>query len=171
MNQGTRQRLFGQFQFKAAPSTGDPEAILILGDWTKDNITMVEVPQLRSVKYAPSNQKIAWNTRAVGQLKALFAAWERAGLMHLVLTWGGSWCPRFVRGSKTNLSNHAWATAFDINVPWNGLGVRPALVGRTGSVRELVQLANENGFWWGGHGFGTPGSRLDGMHFEVAKVV
>lgn len=166
MDQASRQALFGSFAFKPAPTQGNPEGILILDDWQKDNISTIEVPQLRNVKYAPGNQKIAWNMKAMGQLLGLFAAWEKAGLMPLVLTWGGSWNPRFIRGSKTSLSNHAWGTAFDINVPWNGLGVRPALVGQMGSVRELVPLANEHGFYWGGHFKGRP----DGMHFEVAEL-
>ena len=45
------------------------------------------------------------------------------------------------------------------------LGTTPALVGRKGSVRELVEIANANGFYWGGHF-----TRKDGMHFEVAQV-
>jgi len=69
-----------------------------------------------------------------------------------------------MRGS-TNLSRHAWGTAFDINVPWNGLNVVPPRVGDKGSVRELVTIANKHGFYWGGH-FG----RLDGMHFEIAVL-
>jgi D-alanyl-D-alanine carboxypeptidase-like protein len=32
-------------------------------------------------------------------------------------------------------------------------------------VRELVPIAAEDGFYWGGHS-----SRCDGMHFEVAPV-
>jgi hypothetical protein len=167
MSQVTRQQIFGAFSFKPAPTTGNPEGILITDDWQRGNITTVEVPQLKTVKYAPGNQKIAWNTKAADQLRSLFAAWESAGLMPLVLTWAGSWNPRFIRGSKTYLSNHAWGTAFDINVPWNGLGVRPALVGQTGSVRELVQLANQNGFYWGGHFKDRP----DGMHFEVSVIL
>jgi len=43
----------------------------------------------------------------------------------------------------------------------------PALVGQKGSVRELVPIANENGFFWGGHF----NDRLDGMHFEIAKIL
>ena len=73
--------------------------------------------------------------------------------------------PRFVRGSRTILSNHSFGTAFDINVPWNLLGSVPALVGQKGSVRELVPIANQNGFYWGGH---FP--RKDGMHFSIAKL-
>jgi len=40
------------------------------------------------------------------------------------------------------------------------------LVGQKGCVRELVPIAHENGFYWGGHF-----SRLDGMHFEIAKIL
>ena len=60
------------------------------------------------------------------------------------------------------LSNHAFGTAFDINVQWNPL---EALPGRTGCVFELVPMAHRHGFYWGGHF-----SRRDGMHFEVARV-
>lgn len=162
-----RQQLFGAFAFKPNPTAGNPEGITILNDWQRDNITMVEIPQLRGVKAAPSNCKIAWNSKCADQIVDLFADWEKAGLKDRVLTWGGSWNPRFIRGSKTSLSNHAWGTAFDINVPWNGLGVRPALVGAVGSVRELVEIANAHGFYWGGHFAQRP----DGMHFEVAKIL
>jgi len=30
-------------------------------------------------------------------------------------------------------------------------GHRPALVGEKGSVRELVPITHQWGFWWGGH--------------------
>ena len=85
-----------------------------------------------------------------------------------MLTWAGLWNPRFVRGSRRTLSNHAYASAFDINAPWNGLRRQPALVGKRGSVRELVAVANELGWWWGGHGFPPDYGRKDGMHFELA---
>ena len=55
--------------------------------------------------------------------------------------------PRFVRGSTTSLSNHAFGSAFDINVPFNRLGARPALVGQKGSVRRLVKTAHRHGFY------------------------
>ena len=73
--------------------------------------------------------------------------------------------PRYIRGSATTLSNHAWGTAFDVNYRWNQLGHVPALKGEIGSVRELVPRAHQLGFYWGGHF-----SRRDGMHFEVARV-
>jgi len=72
-----------------------------------------------------------------------------------------------LRGSKTTLSNHAFGTAIDINVPQNWLGVIPARIGEEGCLRELVPLANKFGFYWGGH---YP-VRPDGMHFEVVKII
>ncbi len=99
-------------------------------------------------------------------MKALWKAWKKAGLMDRVVTWDGSYVFRLIRGSKTTLSNHSWGSAFDINVRWNGLGKMPALVGKKGSLRELVPLANAYGFYWGGH----YRRRKDGMHFECVKL-
>lgn len=161
-----RQALFGVFQYKPAPTAGNPEGVTILGDWSKQNISSVEIPQLVGVRGAPPKGRVYFHTAAIPQLVALFMAWEKAGLSDRVLAWAGSWVPRFVRGSRTNLSNHAWGTAFDINVPWNGLRRTPALRGQKGSVRELVPVAAELGFYWGGWF-----SRLDGMHFEVSKLL
>lgn len=167
-----RASLFGAFTYSPAPTATNPEAITIHGTWYQDNIVNVVVPQLKGVAYAPANQIIQFHQAAQQQLLALWAAWEDAGLLPLVLTWSGSYAARFIRGSRTTLSNHAFGTAFDVNTPWNALGAQPALADKKGSVRKLVQLANENGFWWGGHwGFaGAPG-RTDGMHFEVARII
>lgn len=164
--------LFGTFAFTPAPVPGNPEAITITDGWATKNIAMVVVPQLKGVAGGPSNGKIPFNVRAAAQLQDLWTAWEAAGLLPLILSWGGSWAPRFIRGSRTVLSNHAWGSAFDINYQWNGLGTQPALVDQPGSVRKLVQLANDNGFFWGGHFGGpfTPGGRPDGMHFEIAYL-
>jgi len=161
-----RDKTFGKIRFKAKPTKGNPEGIVILGSWQKNNLTRVVVPQLKGVRGAPKSGRIFWHKAGTAQLLALFNAWEEAGQMDLVLSWAGSWCPRFVRGSRTYLSNHTWATAFDINVPWNGLRKTPALVGNKGSVRELVSIANKLGFYWGGHF-----KRKDGMHFELARIV
>ena len=166
----TRQELFGTFKYEPAGIPANPEAIKILGDWTSKNITKVKVPQLKKVPTAPG--QIFIHKAIADQFVGLFKAWEDEGLIHLVRTWAGSWVPRYVRGSRTYLSNHAWGTAFDINAPWNGLGKRPALVGRPGSVRELAPLAAEYGCFWGGwFGQVSPNGRPDGMHFEFVKVL
>ena len=84
-------------------------------------------------------------------MKTLWQAWETAGLSERILTFEGSYNARFIRGSRTKLSNHPFGSAFDINARWNGLGAFPALEGQEGSVRELINIANEHGFFWGGH--------------------
>lgn len=158
-----RAALFGKFSFVSKPVPGNPENILIKGDWESKNIVMVSIPQLKNIK---GSDKVQFHRLAANQLIGLWKDWEDAQLLNLVLTWAGSFVPRFIRGSRTTLSNHSFGTAFDINVPWNPLGAVPALVGQKGSVRELVKIANDNGFYWGGHF-----TRLDGMHFEVAKLL
>lgn len=161
-----RESLFGKFSYRAAALPNNPEAIIILGDWKANNIVSIEIPQLRGVFGAPKSGKILMHKKIAQQTQALFQAWEDAGLKKLILSFAGSFVPRFIRGSKTTLSNHSYGTAFDINAGQNGLGIRPPLVGAKGSVRELVPIANELGFFWGGH---YP-TRADGMHFEAVKI-
>lgn len=159
-----RQALFGAFDFVPEPRPDNRENIRILGSWTRDNIVMVPIPQLRAALGPGAPSGMQFHRHAAEQLKALWADWEEAGLLDRVLSFAGSFVPRFIRGSTTVLSTHAFGCAFDINAPENALGARPALVGERGCVRELVPFANRRGFYWGGH-FGT---RPDGMHFEVA---
>lgn len=161
-----RQKLWGAFSYVPAPTKGNPEGIKITDNWASENISRTTIPQLAGVTGATKTGVVYFHTKAMPQLKALFEAWELAGLSDLILTWAGSWVPRFIRGSRSVLSNHAWGTAFDINVPWNGLRRVPALVGKKGSVRELVPIAWALGYGWGGWF-----SRQDGMHFECIRIL
>jgi hypothetical protein len=155
--------VFGEFRYGAARPGSDD--IRILGGRQQANIKPVEIPEIAGVKGAPAAGR-AWVHRlVVEQVRGLFTAWDGAGLVDRILTRKGSFAPRLVRGSRAIVSNHAWGTAFDINYPWNRLGTVPARPGETGSVRELVPIAHEHGFYWGGHF-----SRCDGMHFEVARL-
>ena len=97
----------------------------------------------------------------------MWLQWEKEGLLDRILTFDGSFVPRFIRGSTSTLSNHAFGTAFDINAQFNPLGQEPAEMGAKGCVRELVPIANRFGFAWGGHFKKRP----DGMHFEVARII
>jgi hypothetical protein len=162
-----REKLLGRFSYVPAGVAANPEAIKITDDWATKNIVTVNVPQLKGIQYAPSSGNVQVNVHIAKQLQSVFKAWEDSGLLDRVLTWGGLWVPRFIRGSRTTLSNHAWGSAFDINVQWNGLGVVPALKDKKGSVRELVGIANEHGWFWGGGFQGRP----DGMHFEAFTIV
>lgn len=163
-----RTDTFGSFAFKSAPAGGDKEAIAITDDWEKKNIVTVPIPQLRPLGV----RRMRFHKDGADRLVKLFQSWERAKLLHLILTFAGAFVPRYQRGAApkpgeaedaTKLSNHAWGTAFDINATWNQLHHTPATLPDIGCVRELAQIAAASGFYWGGH----YSSRKDGMHFEI----
>lgn len=161
-----RQQLFGTFQFQPNPVPGNPENIRILGNWVAQNIVVVRIPQLDGLM-GVNRGRMQFNKLAADQLIALWLAWEQAGLIPKVISFDGSFVPRFQRDSNPpKLSNHAFGTAFDINVVMNPFRAIPALINQRGSVRELAEIAHQHGFFWGGH-FNT---RPDGMHFEVAEI-
>lgn len=164
-NNAAREAFYGHIGFRHTPREGNREAIRITNGWDRNNIIRTVIPQLIGVNGAPNTGGIRVHKKIQEPIQQLFSAWEAAGLSDLILGWAGSYVPRLVRGSSRTLSNHAYGAAFDINVPWNPLGARPALVGERGSVRQLVPLANEHGFYWGGH----YNNRKDGMHFEYAR--
>lgn len=169
--------LFGTFPFVREPVAGNPEHIRILNDWVARNIVTVVVPQLVGVPIptgqaaaVPSKGKINCHKLVKDKVPALFNAWEQAGLIDRILTFDGSFEARLKRGrtiaTLANLSNHSFGATFDINAGLNPMGHTPALMGSRGCLRELVAIANDMGFYWGGH-FGQP---PDGMHFEVSKL-
>jgi hypothetical protein len=160
-----REKLFGKFSYKASPNGNNPEQITITDDWDDKNIVRVKLPALSKATNGKYTAML-WHKSCEHQLVKLFETWEKENLHTRILSYAGAFYPRFIRGSKTQLSNHSWGTAFDINVPYNGLNQVPALVGQKGCVRELVEIANEWGFYWGGHF-----TRKDGMHFEIAKIL
>jgi peptidoglycan hydrolase-like protein with peptidoglycan-binding domain len=164
-----RQAIFGAFKFRANPLPSNKENIEILGTWEADNIVKVSLPALNGVDTfgTPNPGAMRFHDKAKAQLEGMWKAWEAKGLKSRVLSFGGSFVPRFIRGSSSALSNHAFGSAFDINMAQNALGKTPARVGTKGSVRELVPIAHDFGFYWGGHF----SNRADGMHFEVAKIL
>ena len=166
--QGARERLFGRFDYAAAPTAQNPEAIKVDHAWLAENLVTVEVPQLGGIPYGwggTASSRLAFHRKAASQMQGLWRAWQAAGLLARVLTFDGGYAARFVRKAPGQLSPHAFGTAFDINAQWNGLGRTPARWGERGSVADLVGIANDHGFYWGGHF-----TRLDGMHFEIAQL-
>jgi peptidoglycan hydrolase-like protein with peptidoglycan-binding domain len=162
-----REAIFGKLPYTPQSTTACPEGIVIAPTWIQAHMEQVHIPQLAKVR---GKDSAVWiNNKIVSQFKSLWQAWDDAGFLNLVLTFDGAWAPRFVRGSRTYLSAHSWGSAFDINATWNALGKTPALVGTKGSVRKLVSIANDFGWYWGGH-WGPPygNGRSDGMHFEVS---
>jgi hypothetical protein len=183
----TRNTTFTCFKFLQKPrdERPDAEAIVIKGscdgtisDWTADKIIDIEIPQLRFASgYAG---RFRTHKKAAPAFKALFEAWEKADLLHLIRTYEGCFVPRYKRNQApagnsghglkesknvAELSNHSFGSAFDINFVDNQLGAVPAFCGQRGATRELVEAANKLGIYWGGH-FNTK----DGMHFEISKL-
>lgn len=165
LNAAQRAQIFGHLVTEPAPTADNPEACREVSRSEDYRIVQVELPLLIGREGFPKTSRVLFHAKGARMLQVLVQSWHDAGLLPRVLSWGGTLAVRYVRGSRTTLSPHAWGTAFDINVPWNGLGRQPALKGRKGSVRELVTIANEQGWYWGGHF-----SRSDGMHFELAEV-
>jgi len=162
-----RAAKFTEFQYLPDPSTYNGDGIKILNDWESKNIMSVDIPQLKTL----NKGKMQFHRLGATQLQDLFKAWEDAGLMDRVISFDGSHAARYIRHTEDRnprpLSNHSWGTAFDINAGQNVFGSEPALVGQSGCVRELVEIANQHGFYWGGHF--SP--HKDGMHFELGKII
>ncbi|SDD04610.1 M15 family metallopeptidase [Belnapia rosea] len=183
-----REKDFGCFKFTQLPLAQRPraEAIVIKGscagsaaDWIAENIVTFDMPQLRfAVGY---HGKFRCHEAAEPVFRKVFAAWEGADLLHLIISYAGCFEPRYKfgkappgasgHGSKSSkdvsdLSNHSFGSAFDINATQNWIGDTPADWGAKGCVRELVAIANKHNIYWGGH-FTQP---LDGMHFEISAL-
>ena len=160
-----RMNVFGHIQYISAPVKGNPENISIQGAWARENLCVIEVPQLIGIAGASAAGKVQCHKLVADALRFLFVELEQLNLLDDIHHWDGMFCPRFIRGSKTVLSNHSFGTAFDINAQWNPIGKAPAVEGKLGCLYEIVPIANKHGFYWGGHYT----SRPDGMHFEYSR--
>lgn len=161
VTQPQRDAVLGKIEYVPAPTASNPEAVRITNGWAADNVAKFSIPLL-------SKNPISMHKAAGPQFQAWCEAIQAKGLADRLISFSGCWVPRFVRGSRTRLSNHTWASAIDINVPWNGRGRRSALVGQKGCVRELAEFCYDFGIFWGGHYKGAP---EDGMHFELSSVL
>lgn len=167
--------MFGGFTYDWTPKPDGVEygyeTIRVKDNWADLNLTPV------TVEMGPvlGTKTVRFHRRAAKQFTGLWAAWKAAGLLPLVLTGGGTYAARYMRSKSAKamnqrpkrLSMHAYGVAFDINIFWNGFNAPPAQPGTKGSVQELVPLAHQWGFYWGGHFSSNP----DGMHFEIAKLL
>jgi hypothetical protein len=104
-----------------------------LGDWVSKNIVRVNLPALSKATGGKFSMMM-WHKYGKDQLIRFFETLEKEKFTYAYF----EFCRGFIHVmfvSRTNLSNHSWGTAFDINVPYNGLNKIPALVGQKGSVR------------------------------------
>lgn len=82
--------------------------------------------------------------------------------VYAALGTAGMLCCRYIRGSKTAISNHSWGTAVDVKLK--------GVLDRRGDNMVQVGLAlmapimNQHGWYWGA-AFGTE----DAMHFEASR--
>ena len=160
-----RREVFGDIQYVSAPIKGNPENISIQGAWARDNLCVIEIPQLIGIAGASATGKVQCHRLVADPIRFMFVEFEQEGLLDDLHSWDGMFCPRFVRGSKTVLSNHAFGTAFDVNASWNPLGKPGPSEGELGCLWRLVPIANKHGFYWGGHYKKRP----DPMHFEFSR--
>jgi hypothetical protein len=166
-----REAVFGAFRYTPAPVPGNEEAISVDPAWMSEHLVRVEIPQLRGITGptgGASDGRGRFHRMVARQFKAAFLAIEKRGVRDRLVSWAGSYVARFVRGSRTTLSNHAFGSAIDVNVPWNLRGRVPALYGKKGCVRELAIPAADFGVYWGGW---YTHALLDGMHFESYRVM
>ena len=120
--------------------------------WVRSHITTEVVPILGAV---------TCNKAIFPQLKAALGEIVQRGLADEIHPdeYAGCYYPRFIAGS-TQLSNHAFGLALDLNVPGNQRGT----VGQIN--RDVVEIFKSWGFGWGGDWNYT-----DPMHFEMNRIV
>jgi hypothetical protein len=153
--------VYGAFTFEPGGSTGAVR--ITTPGWQAEHVVEIDHPVLRAVKRHPP----AIHRLAQPHLKRVLDAIAAAGLAPLILTFDGSFVPRFKNWNPASgqLSAHSWGIAIDLNARFNGANREPALPGERGCLRELVPYFNDAGFAWGGHF----SSNVDGMHFELAR--
>ncbi len=74
----------------------------------------------------------------------------------------GMLCCRYVRGSRSAISNHSWGCAIDLRV--DGILDNPYNKKVQYGLTLLAPIFNKHGWFWG-----ATFRREDGMHFEVSK--
>jgi len=74
----------------------------------------------------------------------------------------GMLCCRYVRGSRTSISNHSWGTAIDLKI--DGKLDEPYNKKVQYGLTLLAPIFNKHGWFWG-----ASFRHEDGMHFEISQ--
>ncbi|MGH3349617.1 MAG: M15 family metallopeptidase [Nocardioides sp.] len=145
---GTVAEAVGNYTYRA---NGDG-TITPASSWVSSHIVTAQVPILGSV---------TCNKVMVPQLRAALQEVVDRGLAKTIdpKQYAGCYYPRFIANS-TQLSNHAFGTAVDLNTAGNQRGT----VGEMD--RTVVSIFERWGFTWGGNWKWT-----DPMHFEMNRIV
>ena len=140
-----RKKLFGEFA--ADPNVAPGKWLAVDPRWEMEHLQTVRLPLIREIRC---------NRAIIAPLRAALEEIERRGLGDLITTQRGCYAPRrLFERNFVKLSNHAWGSAFDINVESNPFGKKPRQDPR------IVEVFARHGFTWGGTWL-VP----DGMHFE-----
>lgn len=122
------------------------------------------VPPFRMTYEGSPIARIRFHKKAAAALlAALTEIWEQYGKDQSKIDalgishYDGAYNPRFIRGSTTRWSNHAFGAAIDINADHNGFNT-----GHGTMPKPVVDAFKRQGARWGGDYHG----RTDPMHFE-----
>lgn len=139
------------------------EGMIIIDDnWISENIVSI---QIQNLKTDENPKNLCFHKKIKHKIIDLFQAWDNENLLQHIKTINTTFEIRYIRGHNGIISSHAYGIAMDINEKWNPIGHIPKYKNEIGSVRELVPIANELGFYWGGHM-----KRSEGAHFEFARL-
>lgn len=120
------------------------------------HMVLWDVPTELEIGVIP--KKLYCNKDLVEPLKQAFKNLIERDFVKELKTFDGCFNIRKKRGLNS-LSLHSWGIAIDVNAAWNALGAKPTL------SAGFVKCFTDAGFEWGG-----TWSRLDGMHFQLAKI-
>lgn len=133
------------------------QAFAKYGDPRKEsNMTLWDVPPVLQIGVIP--KKLYCNKDIIAPLSNAFAALISSGCVKELKTFDGCFNVRKKAGLQSQ-SLHSWGIAVDLNAAWNGLNVKPVL------SAAFVKCFTDKGFDWGG-----TWKRIDGMHFQLAKI-
>lgn len=119
-------------------------------------LTLYDIPKELEIGAIPN--KVYCNKDLVAPLTNAIELLKLKGLHDEIKTYDGCFNIRNTRES-TKQSLHSWAIAIDFNAFENGLRQKPKL------SDKFVMCFLDSGFHWGGLF-----KRLDGMHFQLAKI-
>ena len=103
----TRNENFKCFKFMQLPldQRPDREAIVIKAscdgsnpDWVAAQVLNIDIPQLKFAR--GFSGRFRTHVKAAPQFAALFAKWEAADLLHLIMSYEGCFVPRYKRGLR-----------------------------------------------------------------------
>lgn len=153
------------------PKDNQRDLIAFYGDPGKGEVAsrlVPVVPPFRMYYDGKPVKAIQFHKKAAPALKAaLDEIWEKSGRDQAKLDrlgvsrYSGAYNPRYIRGSTTKWSNHAYGAAIDINAAENGFNT-----GHGNMPQFVIDAFKRQGARWGGDYRG----RTDPMHFEFCDA-